>query len=336
MESLQGKRVLFIGIGFYDYDEHITRKIENLGGVVHYKRYYPTLSFIQKVSKKIFKNEKLIVENYFKELLKNLKDEYDYVLVIKGDKIPDFFYKAIRKKYKCPFILYQWDSIKRVDNFDNTKKYFDRILTFDRLDSIKYGYEFRPLFYKDIFLSNDENQKENDLFFSGYLHSDRYEIVKNILKSYKNIRFKYHLFSHWPHFFNEQFNRFKKSKPFYNKNLISFKSISELQNKELMSKSKAVLDIHHPEQSGLTIRTIESLAMGNKIITTNEDIKNYEFYNTKNILIINRDNIQIPLDFFEENEENKNFTNEDKKSYSLEQWVLDVFEVKRRYKNDLK
>jgi len=333
MQDLKGKRVLFIGIGFYDYDEHITRKIENLGGVVDYKRYYPTLSFIQKVFKKIIRNEDEIIENYFKNLFRNLKDYYDYVLVIKGDKIPDFFYKAIREKYKCPFILYQWDSIRRVDNFDNTKKYFDRILTFDRLDSIKYGYEFRPLFYKDIYLSNDENKKEYDLFFSGFLHSDRYEIVKNILKNYKNIKFKYHLFSHWFYFLIQQINRFKKSKTFYNKNLISFKSISELENKEFMAKSKAILDIHHPEQSGLTIRTIESLAIGNKIITTNEDIKNYEFYNPKNILIIDRDNIQIPLYFFEKNE---SFTNEDKKIYSLEQWVLDVFEMKRRYKNDLK
>ena len=66
------------------------------------------------------------------------------------------------------------------------------------------------------------------------------------------------------------------------------------------SESRAILDIAHPLQTGLTMRTIEVLfGIGRKLITTNKDIINYDFYNENNILIINRENLEIPKSFFE-------------------------------------
>ncbi len=47
----------------------------------------------------------------------------------------------------------------------------------------------------------------------------------------------------------------------------------------------------------MTIRTIEALACGNKIITTNETIKEYDFYNPNNIWIIDRKSPYIDPEF---------------------------------------
>ena len=49
---------------------------------------------------------------------------------------------------------------------------------------------------------------------------------------------------------------------------------------------------------GLTMRTIELLGLQKKIITTNIDIVNYDFYNPVNILIIDRDSPKINKEFF--------------------------------------
>lgn len=325
---LKGKKILFIGIGFYDYDEHITRKIEELGGKVNYYNDYPKLTKFEYFQKKLFpKLEIEFIEKYYHNIFENIKlQTYDYVLVIKGDNLPECFISKLKNTYtQSKFILYQWDSIKRLQKFNIIKKYFNSILTFDRLDSIKYGYKFRPLFYKDIYLNNEENIKEYDIFFSGYLHSDRYAILKKLISNYKNFKIKHHLYMRKIEFIKEQFKKFTKMEELYDNNLVNFVSINDFENMKLMAKSKAILDLHHPQQSGLTIRTIESLAMGNKIITTNDDIKNYEFYSSSRVCIVDRNDIKIEGEFLEK--DGVNFSFEEKERYSLKQWVIDVFKL---------
>ena len=79
-----------------------------------------------------------------------------------------------------------------------------------------------------------------------------------------------------------------------------FKGLDYNTVNENIEKSNTILDIHHPKQTGLTMRTIEMIGMNKKIITTNKDIINYDFYNPNNILVIDRKKIKINLDFFQE------------------------------------
>lgn len=64
------------------------------------------------------------------------------------------------------------------------------------------------------------------------------------------------------------------------------------------------------------------IGMNKKLITTNASIVNYDFYNKKNILIINRENPQIDISFFSTPYEKIN--PEIYKKYSLSSWILDV------------
>ena len=66
---------------------------------------------------------------------------------------------------------------------------------------------------------------------------------------------------------------------------------------EVMTASKAIIDLPHPNQTGLTIRSIEALGLKKKLITTNVDIKKYDFYHPSNILIINPNNPAISKEF---------------------------------------
>jgi len=67
---------------------------------------------------------------------------------------------------------------------------------------------------------------------------------------------------------------------------------------DLYSCSTVILDINHPKQSGLTMRTFEALGAGKKLITTNAEIKKYSFYNEDNICIIDRDKPELNVEFF--------------------------------------
>ena len=87
-------------------------------------------------------------------------------------------------------------------------------------------------------------------------------------------------------------------------------------------ESKAIVDIQHPNQFGLTMRTIETIGSGKKLITTNKDIVNYDFYNPNNICVIDRENPVVPLDFLKS--DYQQLSEQIIKKYTLKQWVYDV------------
>jgi hypothetical protein len=71
------------------------------------------------------------------------------------------------------------------------------------------------------------------------------------------------------------------------------------------------------------MRTFEALGAGKKIITTNKEIKKYSFYNSNNIFVIDRENIELEKAFFESN---FNPINEVMLSeMSIRGWIKSVF-----------
>ena len=117
-------------------------------------------------------------------------------------------------------------------------------------------------------------------------------------------------------FFDESFKEFDFKK-------LSFKSLTTQQILGLYKDSDVILDINHPGQKGLTMRTFESVGAGKKIITTNSEVKNYCFYNPKNIFVIDRNSIEIDKFFFESKYEN--ISSETYEKMSIEGWINCIF-----------
>ncbi|WP_461671168.1 hypothetical protein, partial [Mycobacterium tuberculosis] len=205
---------------------------------------------------------------------------------------------------EAKFCLYLWDSIDNIPSIKGKFKYFDRILSFDRIDTQKYeNIIHRPLFYLDEFrrvseVKHFENHKI-DLAFFGTIHSDRYAIIKNIKKSCEDLKMSFYSYqylqSEFIYFFYKMYKKeFRGTK----KNDFSYQKMSTREISIMVDESKVILDIQHPNQTGLTMRTIEMIGMSKKIITTNQDIVNYDFYDSRNIAVIDRDNVNIPQYFF--------------------------------------
>ena len=117
-------------------------------------------------------------------------------------------------------------------------------------------------------------------------------------------------------FFDKSFKEFDYKK-------ISFISLNVSQIVGLYKKSDVILDINHPSQKGLTMRTFESIGAGKKLITTNSEVKRYCFYNPNNILVIDRENIEVNKIIFE-----STYEDIDEKLYdkmTLEGWINSIF-----------
>lgn len=88
---------------------------------------------------------------------------------------------------------------------------------------------------------------------------------------------------------------------------------------ELYKKSRIIVDVQHPKQTGLTLRTMEALGAKRKLITTNSDVEFYDFYNPTNILIVDRNNPVINTEFL--NSEYSELPDEIYEKYSINSWI---------------
>lgn len=327
MKDLAGKKVLFICPRFFGYEREIELELINLGAKVDYFNERPFESSIAKILNRLnFKAaiKKSIEYHYSNIIQKSASVHYDYLFVVAPETMTTDFIKDIKahnKKIKT--VLYLWDSIKNKKNALDLIGYFDKVLTFDKTDSLinsKVG--FLPLFYIDAY-SQKSNQSRDiyQLAFIGTAHSGRYNLVKKIIDNLGVKKHKNYLF-----FFSPSKLLFFLKKILTNElNGISFKDISfnSMTSKEIISilaDTNVVIDIEHPSQNGLTMRTIEMLGMQKKIITTNKNVAEYDFYNKNNILIVDRNNPQVDPEFI-----HSKYQHVDKEiieKYSISTWLI--------------
>lgn len=304
---------------FYDYEFEIKKEFESKS--IDVDMYYDSPVNASRFDKAI--NNKVIEKNQ-NQYLDSITDrisgkEYDLMLVIVGRSLTELFFEKINKYVKIKKkILYLWDDVARVENFNSVKTYYDEIYTFDQNDSKSLGLRFLPLFYCNRFKTskNSVNSKKTiDIYGLFWNHSDRIEISKRLIKKYPKKRIKFIFIVDG----RKNLIRMSLKYLFTKEMKFTTKRLSSERNMDYLSKSRMVLDIQHPSQNGLTIRTLECLASKKKIITTNENIKNYDFYNDKDICIIDRKNPELP-DFFLEDEET-NYCNSVIEKYSITNWV---------------
>lgn len=323
-ECLMNKKVLFIGIGFYDYEDAIRKKIEDFGATVYYftdKSIWERYRLLKIIAKIFFLNDVNFASAQLSRILKKIDGEYfDYVFVIKGDRLTEEFVSKLKSNLSsAEFILYQWDSLVRIPSVLKLFPYFNKIFSFDRVDCLNdERLIFRPLFYRDECVAYDSLEKF-DISFIGLLHSERYSYIDAISQwaNQNHLNVFLYLTTGWKIYFGNFFNRKLK---FLHINRLSYKKVTSI-----IAASKSVLDISHPLQSGLTMRTIESIGLRKKIITTNSDIVNYDFYNEENVAVLHDDCKSVNLDFI-----NLPYSKIDDSiisRYTLTSWVNDVFKL---------
>ena len=299
-------KVLILGNQFYDYQDEMVEKIKKIGHNVEFLSIDYKRNIFSKISHKLFGfylyDNRLLNKIYLK--IKN--EKINNIIVIVGSTISKSFLNKVKNIGNVNIILYLWDDINRVINFKANNKYYDKCITFDREDSKNYNLEYVPLFHRGLKYKTDK--KNIDLLFVGWLHSDRYEILKKIYEDNKDLNMYFKIF----------LNREQLAYKNIPEEWILKKPISSDKLFELMSASKAVVDINHPSQKGLTMRTIEALPYNLKIYTTNKEILNYDFYNNEMISIIDRKNPIIDRKILENSKEYEPSIVE---QYSIDNWI---------------
>ena len=326
------ENVLLIAPVFFDYYKEMIKELNLMGYTVDYICDAPSNSNFSKALGRI--NKQFIsgtTRKYFENTVMPIIEskKYDYVLIIGGMTFaftPQMIARIKEMQPEAKFVMYQWDSQKNLPYSTYIHPYIDRLYSFDLNDCEQMSkYKFLPLFYTRMY-ENIGKEKINDYKYDcsyiGTAHPQKYKDINLMSSALKNIMPRQFIYHYMP----------SKLKFIYHKLLASeFKNthISDFQTEKLSSdevmqifkESVCILDAPQAGQTGLTIRTIECLGAKRKIITTNENIKKYDFYNESNILVfdgtIDENNTFFTIPFVRINEEIYN-------KYSLREWLKTV------------
>lgn len=319
-------RVLLIAPTFFGYEHAIAEELQRSGQCVDILPDRPFNSPLMKAVMR-FRPELggyRVCDRFYEKSLEKLgRNHYSTILIIQGEGITAKTLTNIRMAYpRAQLIYYTWDSIENKPFSKRNLSYYDRCSTFDPVDAIKYGMSFRPLFYTEGFDGSERTEYTYDLSFIGTVHSDRYRIVSALLNQLsQDTRTFIHLYlqAPWMYDFRRIFtNTIKGGK----REFFRFEPLSKDVVQTIFNESRAVLDIEHVQQRGATMRTMEALGSRRKLVTTNAMLRNYDFYNSSNIFIIDRNNPKLDNEFLCTPYER--LPEDVRQQYSLRQWVSDV------------
>lgn len=293
MKIYSDKKVLLFCPTFYNYRQIVKDELENLGAKVIDYDERPSNSIVFKILLRLRQHKLLniIISKYYNEIIDTVDNITDVFFINVEAVNREHILKMKSKFGNAKFTLYMWDSIKNKNNVLNIVDEFDRVCSFDPEDcKVNTNFIFEPLFYNRFFeKSTSQSNLKYDVSFVGSIHSDRLSIIKKINNCNK-IKCKFFLYSP-----SRLFTYLKiitlNGLSFRDRALISNKKIAFDEVSEIFFSSRSIIDVQHPNQKGLTMRTFEVLGSCRKLITTNSDIKNYDFYNSNNILVIDRENI---------------------------------------------
>src|SRR5690606_19253716 len=199
-------------------------------------------------------------------------------------------------------ILWYWNPVEACYDISKIDKTLCEKWSFDPQDCKNFGIQFNTTFYFNE-IKAVAPKCEYDLFFLG-LDKGRELKLKMIEEDFSRRGVR-------PYFYIVK----PKDK--------DARSVTYVEYLSYLAKSKAVFDFVQEGQMGLTVRVMESLFLDKKLVTTNKDIRRYDFYRPDNIFILGEDNPEALLEFI-----NSPYLEVDKEivaKYDVANWIARFF-----------
>lgn len=329
MKRLDGNRVLLIAPRFFGYEREIRSEIERRGAVVD---WLPDRPFDTPLMTALTRHKPQWVlpsaDRLYDRLLSQMGSTYyDTILVVNGQTLSRQMLGNLRKSFPAArLVLYMWDSIDNRRGVVENLPVFDATFSFDPLSARSYGMRQRPLFFSKGFERKPSDGFDYHLSFVGTAHTDRYAVVNRLRRSLPNeLRSYWYLYLQAPWVYHA-YRLSNQGMRHARRDEFEFAPLNKSVVQSVFSRSLAIVDIEHPRQRGLTMRTFETMGSHKKLITTNTQVRDYDFFNDSNICIVDRANPRIPNRFLQ-----TPFIPvmpELYRRYSIEGWVDEVLDLK--------
>lgn len=295
------KNVLLIAPQYFGYDELLSDYLQDIGVDVDLLPDRPVQNNVGKALIRLRRDVALpFADRFFKSSVSEIgRSGYDAILVIQGEGLSPGILRWLRSEYpEAQIAWYLWDSFENKPALRENLPLFDAVYSFDPRDAMNYGLKLRPLFYAPDYSNVQRQNPKYDICFIGTGHADRFPIVSELKRRFHDQRSFYsflYMQSSAMYMLRRVFDRRLKGARQHD---FSFVKMPRSEVRTIIEQSRIILDIQHPGQRGLTMRTLEALGARKKLATTNLHVRDYDFYDPNNIHIMDRDSPDIPENFF--------------------------------------
>jgi len=282
------KNFLFISPDTFGYYKAISSAIARKDFNPIWLNQLPSTSVASRVFFRLAPDvaRRLATRHFARELDKI--DQVDRILIVKGEGVSEATIARMRARYpEAKIVFYLWDSLANVSGADRKIALCDAAYSFDPVDCDQNeGLEHLPLFHSKELRS--AAYKLGYAAFIGTLHSNRYQLIRALAEEIEKITgIASFLYFYYPNrtlfsilkLVNKSFLKVRRSD-------VHFEPIPRDQYAAVNSEAEIAIDICHPKQSGLTMRSIEALGDGKKLITNNKTVRRYEFFRPENCYVI--------------------------------------------------
>lgn len=327
-KEVRNKRILLFAPAFFDYYKEIERCLKkNSNTVVTILENFADESILYRcVWSKNEWTRKMYTNSYYEKILSKVEKNFDIVLVIRGEALTPKIMQLVKKNSpSAKFVMYQWDSVKNNPNALKIKSYFQKIYTFDSCDAGELGWKYRPLFYCGLEQKNCLLDKKIYKFaYIGTLYYKRAELYKKIIEFCKKNKYNIYDYLYTPKivFYIHKYLLRDKRYSIVTSREVKFKALKTQELKKIYCKTDILVDYTAESQTGLTMRTIESIGYKCKLITNNKKIVDTDVYKYGNIFVYDIENFFVPKKFLEK--EYTELPRDVYESYSINKWIEDV------------
>ncbi|NUU67347.1 hypothetical protein HQN64_14725 [Enterobacteriaceae bacterium BIT-l23] len=323
--------VLLICPTFYNYREIIKVELERQGNSVVAFDERPSNDTWFKIALRLLGAKPLlpITRRYYRDKISQIETPQNIglILIVNPEAMDKIIIDELRRA--CPnarIVIYLWDSLRNKRYISELFRFCDKVFTFDYDDAKSKMLEFLPLFFT-VSSRGRTTVKPKKIVFIGSIHSTRLKTIAfvNSLAMKERIKFSFSLY--FPSRIIYAITYIKSG--VLRKQLGDHVILKPLPYDEYlheMSSSEFVLDIAHPKQTGLTMRTLEAIAFNKKIITTNDNIKNYDFYEPDKHFILTKENEHQLVDFIQLSSPECYYPQSVLNKYSISNWVARLLE----------
>jgi len=302
---------------FLGFDVYIVRPLDARN--FRYKNFAQRLrNFWRKIilGDKSFKRN-LILEQHREQLLNDLNTlgNMDYGLVIRPDLYPVEFIELTNKKCKT-FVGYQWDGLDRYPEIQQYIPLMDRFFVFDASDLSVEDVLPTTNFYFDYTMSTFPHS-QNTVYYLGSYMEERIDTLSDIKSKLE--------LSHVTQHIKVVSDRNRIMELVASKGLTPTSDVlSYEKNLQDVFKANILIDIQNPVHQGLSFRIFEGIGYNKKVITTNSNVVNYDFYQPENFLIWKGQNVQELAEFIAT--PYKSLDDAIKVKYSFSNWIAYVLD----------
>lgn len=316
-------KICVISFDFWGYDAHIVEELRKLNidshhiniGAYRHKSFSAKIknTFSKVVLKRNLKNE--LRQEMILEALQKLGPQ-DQILVINPELIERKYHEKIRG-FSGKYIAYLYDSLARCPS-EHLFDLFDEIFTFDQKDAKTHNFQLITNYNYLPEAPVTKNEKYDLVYLASF--DNRLNFLSKIVQKMQGFHLLYQVVIVGKKAWKK--NLFLKNNPSIT---YTRKRIPHAEIPNYYQNGKVLLDIIRENQTGLSFRIFEAMALKKKLITNNETIKDYDFYNPENILIIKEDLSNFDKCFFESDYQDLNPKIYHK--YTIENWVKTVFNL---------